>query len=241
VSEALSAAEIERLLEVGIMEVLGVLPGASNYTFACGIADGERSGFAVYKPQRGETPLWDFPDGTLYHREVAAYLVSQALGWNLVPPTIVREGEYGIGSVQLYIDHDPEEHYFTLMPERADDFRRAAAFDIITNNADRKGGHCLLQRGTNHIWFVDHGVSFHTDPKLRTVIWDFAGEPLPEEVSSGLGRFAEELDGDLGARLAHHLTSEELRAMRSRVTDLIAAGVFPVPPDDRRSYPWPPI
>lgn len=241
-STRLTADRVEQLLANGAMELLGLLPGASNYTFACSVNDGEHGCFAVYKPQRGESPLWDFPDGTLYRREHAAYLVSQATGWDIVPPTIVRDGEHGVGSVQLFIDHDPEQHYLTMMPARADDFRRVAAFDIVINNADRKSGHCLLERETRHIWFVDHGVSFHTEPKLRTVIWDFSGEELPADVVDGLRRLGAGLgDGGLGARLAEHLHGDEIEAMQLRLATLLDEGVFPFPPEDRRSYPWPPI
>jgi len=240
-SEQLSAARVEALLQTGSMELLGLLPGASNYTFAAKINDGEHGCFAVYKPQRGETPLWDFPEGTLYQREVAAYLVSAATGWDLVPPTIVRDGEHGVGSVQLYIDHDPADHYLTLMPARTDEFRRIAAFDVVINNADRKAGACLLERATSRIWAVDHGVAFHEQEKLRTVIWDFAGERLPGKVIEGLSALESALDDGLRTRLGPMLDPAEVEAMDARLGALLRAGVFPDPPEDRRAYPWPPI
>jgi uncharacterized repeat protein (TIGR03843 family) len=238
----LTAERAEELLAAGTIEVLGLLPGASNYTFAVSVNDGEIAAFAVYKPQKGEYPLWDFPDGTLYKREIAAYLVSQATGWNLVPPTIAREGDHGIGSLQLYIDHDPEQHYLTLMPARAEDFKRVAAFDVVINNADRKSGHCLLQRGSLRLWYVDHGVSFHEEEKLRTVIWDFAGEPLGDEILAGLQALHSALKSDeLRDRLKGLLEDTEIVAMELRLRALLDAGVFPDPPEDRRPYPWPPV
>lgn len=240
-TEGLSAELIEGLLSNGSVEVMGLLPGASNYTFACKVREGAHTFFAVYKPQRGETPLWDFPPGTLYQREVAAYLVSRGLGWDLVPPTVVREAEHGVGSLQLFIHHDPEHHYLTMMPGRADEFRRTAAFDAVINNADRKSGHCLLEDGTDRVWLVDHGVSFHAEPKLRTVIWDFAGEPLPPDILGGLEGLRRWLDADGDARLGELLDAAESQAVGARLEELIAAGTFPDPPLDRRPYPWPPI
>jgi len=230
----LTAERVKKLLREGEVEILGLLPGASNYTFAVTVADAELKLVAVYKPQAGETPLWDFPDGTLYRREIAAYELSEALGWSLVPPTIERDGPEGIGSMQLFIEHDPEQHYFTLMPEHADAFRRVALLDHVMNNADRKAGHCLLEKSSSRIWVVDHGVCFHPDPKLRTVIWDFAGEEIPIEMLVDLER------ADLGV-LRPWLTAYELDVAMKRRTDLLSGRVFPDPPGDRRSYPWPPV
>lgn len=230
----LTAERVKQLMREGEVEILGLLPGASNYTFAVTVADPELKLVAVYKPQAGETPLWDFPDGTLYRREIAAYELSEAFGWSLVPPTVEREGPEGIGSMQLYIEHDPEQHYFTLMPKHADAFRRVALLDHVMNNADRKGGHCLLEKASSRIWVVDHGVCFHADPKLRTVIWDFAGEPIPVELLIDLER------ADLGV-LRPWLTAYERDVAMKRRTELLSGGVFPDPPEDRRSYPWPPV
>ena len=143
---------------------------------------------AVYKPQAGEAPLWDFPDGTLGQREVAAYTLASALGWPSVPPTVWREGPEGPGSVQAFVDADFEEHYFTLRSAFAEQFRRVAAFDLVANNADRKGGHCLLVRDTGVVWLIDHGVCFAVEPKLRTVVWDHAGEPVPGSKVRPAGR-----------------------------------------------------
>ena len=230
----LTADRVKTLLRDGEVEVLGLLPGASNYTFAVTVADADLKVVGVYKPRAGETPLWDFPDGTLYRREIAAYELSEVIGWSLVPPTVEREGPEGIGSMQLYIDHDPELHYFTLMPAQAATFRRVALFDHIMNNADRKAGHCLLDREGGRIWVVDHGVCFHPDPKLRTVIWDFAGETIPEDLAADLAR------ADLSV-LERWLTVYEVETCRARLDELLGVGMFPDPPEDRRAYPWPPV
>jgi len=230
----LTADRVKTLLRDGEVEILGLLPGASNYTFAVTVAQDDVKVVGVYKPRAGETPLWDFPDGTLYRREIGAYELSEAIGWSLVPPTVERDGPEGIGSMQLYIDHDPELHYFTLMPEHAATFRRVALFDHIMNNADRKGGHCLLDREGGRIWVVDHGVCFHSDPKLRTVIWDFAGEPIEEDLAADLAR------ADLSV-LDRWLTAYEVDAARARLDGLLGTRIFPDPPEDRRAYPWPPV
>lgn len=234
----LDAERALALLEQGEMELLGLLPRASNYTFAVRVRDADTSAVGVYKPRDGETPLWDFPDGTLYKREIAAYVVSEALGFGFVPPTILRgDGPYGLGSLQLYIDTDPGEHYFTLLEEHTDVFRRVAAFDIVVNNADRKSGHCMIERGTGRIFVVDHGVCFHDEPKLRTVIWDFAGEALPVDARAALDAFTLDPPGVLRDLLTPH----EIEMMLARATALVRAGSFPAPPDDRRAYPWPPV
>lgn len=229
-----------RLLTQGEIELAGLMPRASNYTFAVTVADGEMRALAVYKPEEGESPLWDFPEG-LWRREIAAYEVACAMGWDFVPPTIEREGPHGLGSVQLMIDAEPGEHYFTLMPANADVFRRVAAFDLVANNADRKGGHCLLEHATGRIWVVDHGVCFHAHPKLRTVIWDFAGEPFSDEVGGALDRLCGVLDGPLGERLRGLLDPAEVDAVGRRARGLVAGGRYPDPPEDRRAVPWPPI
>src|SRR4249919_463359 len=178
------------------------MPWSSNATFLVTLTlDGDEM-LAIYKPQRGERPLWDFPRGTLCHREVAAFEVSDALGWGIVPDTVFRDGPHGVGMMQRFVEHDPEEHYFTLLEKHADTFRRMAAFDVVINNTDRKGGHCLRASETGDIFGIDHGVSFHTQWKMRTVIWDFACEPIPPGVCSDLHRLSEDLRGGLGRRLA---------------------------------------
>ncbi len=171
--------EVLGTLARGDLALVGLLPRSSNSTFLARVTDATDELLGVYKPRDGETPLWDFPDGTLYRREVAAYVVARALGWPRVPPTLVREGPHGVGSVQRFLPFDPQEHYFTLLddPERQRTFRRVAAFDVVINNADRKSGHCLLAED-GELFFIDHGVCFSEDPKLRTVIWDFVGEPI---------------------------------------------------------------
>jgi hypothetical protein len=233
-------AQALRLLQDGEMDVLGLLPRSSNYTFLARVRSGSDEAFAVYKPRRGEMPLWDFPDGTLCRREVAAYEVAEALGWPPVPPTILRDGPEGMGSVQLFVEHDPREHYFTMRERRADDFRRAAAFDAIINNADRKAGHCLLA-DDGRVWFVDHGVSFSVEPKLRTVIWDFAGDAVPEELCEDIARLAEGLEGGPARdRLEDHLSGPELSAVVRRARRLLKLGRFPSP-GPGRPYPWPPV
>jgi uncharacterized repeat protein (TIGR03843 family) len=223
----------------GELELLGYLPRSSNETFLVRVITEADPMLAVYKPRDGETPLWDFPEGTLCSREVAAYLVAAELGWPDVPPTLLRDGPRGTGSVQLFVPFDPGEHYFTLAERFADAFRRVALFDVVTNNADRKAGHCLLGED-GRIWVVDHGVCFSVEPKLRTVIWDFAGEPLPHALRDDLRRLGSSLDGPLGERLDGLLSPGELRALRARVERTAVVGRFPEP-DGERPFPWPPI
>ncbi|MFA5891986.1 MAG: SCO1664 family protein [Actinomycetota bacterium] len=236
---SVSDEQARALLSEGEIEIQGLFTDASNYTFAVVVAREDERATAVYKPQRGERTLWDFPVGTLHLREVAAYEVSRALGWDIVPPTVVRDGPHGPGSMQLFVEADPQEQYFTLMPARAAEFRVVAAFDVVVNNADRKAGHCLLESGGTRLWAIDHGVCFHADPKLRTVIWDFAGESLPGSVVLDLERFVAMREG--GDCLAQLLSPEEIDAVYARASALLAAGTFPDPPADRRPYPWPPV
>src|SRR5919108_2037983 len=190
----LAEDQVQRLLREGRIKARGLMPDCSNYTYlaeVCG-SDGEQM-LAVYKPAAGETPLVDFPDGTLGKREVAAYLVSAALGWEIVPYTVYRtDAPLGPGSLQQFIVADLKEHYFSLMPARAIDFKTMAAFDVIVNNADRKSGHCLIDRAS-HIWGVDNGLTFHPLPKLRTVIWEFAGEEVPEHLRNDARRLVKRL------------------------------------------------
>jgi hypothetical protein len=238
-----SEDEIIALLSRGEMRPLGLMPHASNGTFLCELSDGRLRTLVVYKPRSGETPLWDFPDGTLCQREVAAYVVSAAAGWDLVPPTILRDGPMGPGAVQLFIDAEPGEHYLTLAPGREHVFSTVAAFDVIVNNADRKSGHCLLERFGERVWFVDHGVTFHTAPKLRTVIWEYENEPLPPDVVEGMLQlqtaFRRE-DSDMRRALEVLLHPAEVEAVRRRLEDLLQDGTFPGP-GDGRPYPWPPV
>lgn len=232
------------LLEQGELEVLGRLPSGSNETFLVRVSDGEDSAPAVYKPELGEAPLRDFPPG-LHRRERAAYLLSEALGWDLVPETVLRgeDAPFGVGSLQRFVPHDPEEHYFTLLlgdegegevdAEVEQVLRRLAVFDVLANNADRKGGHVL--RGTDgHLWGIDHGLCFAAPMKLRTVIWDFAGEPLAEEHREAAGALVDAVPEEVAALLA----PEETVAIRRRALGLFAAGRLPVDETGMR-VPWP--
>ena len=178
-------------LAAGELEVLGRMHYASNATFLARVRNNGAEMAAVYKPRRGERPLWDFPNGTLCQREVATYELSAALGWGLIPPTVLRDGPLGEGMVQRFVDHDPEEHYFTLLEQHADRFRRFAVFDVLVNNADRKGGHCLRSRPDGAILGIDHGLTFHPAWKLRTVIWDFAGERIDPVIADDVCRVAQ--------------------------------------------------
>jgi len=235
-----SAAEVLTMLEHGSLEILGRLPYSSNYTFlATACLEGSEVR-AVYKPRRGERPLWDFPEGTLAAREVAAYTISDAGGWGVVPPTVLRtDAPMGEGSLQEFIEHDPNRHYFVLAEERLQDFLSLAAFDIVINNADRKGGH-VIEDATGKLWAVDHGLSFNTEDKLRTVIWEFSGDPLHGAVIAQLTALkdmlldSEGLGGDLGSLLS----PPEAVATLLRVEALLAEGVFPVPESEYR-LPWP--
>ncbi len=228
------------LLAGGDMEVLGLLPYSSNYTFLARLTLEGEEVLGVYKPRRGERPLWDFPPGTLAGREVAAYHVARAAGWPIVPPTVLRsDAPLGEGSLQLFIEHDLDRHYFVLMEEHADDLRMFAALDSVINNADRKGGH-VLEDSDGKLWAVDHGVSFHVEPKLRTVIWSYAEEPLGDELRQGLEVLGAGLSepGELQQRLAELLAPEEVAATLERVAVLLVEDRFPSPQSDR-PLPWP--
>lgn len=230
-------------LREGEIAITGEFLWGSNYTFAADVRRGSHHLQAVYKPTRGERPLWDFPRASLAKREVAAYLVSEALGWRLVPPTVYRkDGPIGPGSLQLYVEHDPEYHYFNFSPEDRQRLRPVALFDLLINNADRKGSHVLIDR-ENHIWLIDHGICFHREDKLRTVIWDFAGEPFPQDLLAAISRLIEQLQPgcDLALRLEDYLTPEEIAALVGRARRLIELARFPGPHPNRRPYPWPPV
>jgi uncharacterized repeat protein (TIGR03843 family) len=261
----------DRLRE-GLLTVEGRLVAASNATLLCRLdGDGDVGGDVhgglrcVYKPVAGERPLWDFPDGTLARREVAAYLVSEAAGWMVVPPTVLRDGPFGPGMCQLWVEEDGTELVDVVprdaVPDgwlhvldaqdasgspvklvHADDeqLRRMALFDVVINNADRKGGHVLVD-GSGAVIGVDHGVCFHVEPKLRTVLWGWSGEPLTDDERETLDRLKRALSGDLGDSLVAFLAPEEIAATILRVDTLLAQGTFPRPRSDRRPIPWPPF
>ncbi len=236
------------LLQQGSLEVEGLLPWSSNYTFLVQVCRDGEAVEAVYKPQRGERPLWDFPQGTLYLRERAAFLTSLALGWDLVPATVIRDGPHGPGSVQQFVEHDPERHYFTIegQAKYSEQLQQIVLLDVIINNADRKGGHVLLQEHEtqpNRLWAIDHGVCFHGEPKLRSVIWEFAGEPIPAAQLAALTTFQEKLATNrnlIRTKLNELLNEREMRALLFRLRHLIDQGIFPHPGPGRH-YPWPPV
>lgn len=222
----------------------GQFVNGSNYTFYITLVTDDGDMQAVYKPMRGETPLWDFAAGSLARREVAAYLLSENLGWQIVPPTVFRKKKlpFGPGSVQQYIDHNPEKHYFSFSPEEKEKLRVVALFDCLINNADRKGSHILLSMD-GRLFCIDHGVCFHPEEKLRTVIWDFAGQSIPaglltdlEELVIGLTSQSADYD-----ELRHYLRKGEIKALITRAKHLIKSGNFPVVDKTRRQIPWPPV
>jgi uncharacterized repeat protein (TIGR03843 family) len=220
------------------LRVIGRLVGSSNNALLVAVGDGDAATVAVYKPIAGERPLFDFPDGTLAHREVAAFLVSESTGWGVVPATVLRDGPYGIGMVQRWIEADPAADVVTMVVGDDPRLRPIALFDAVVNNADRKGGH-LLPMPDGHVFGVDHGVTFSLEPKLRTVLWGWEGEPIEPAERRVLERLRHRLDGNLGAALAAHLTADEIAATRARLDDLLAAGVFPSPSPTWPALPWP--
>jgi uncharacterized repeat protein (TIGR03843 family) len=248
--------EILELLRFGTLETEGLLPWSSNYTFMVKACKDGIEVPAVYKPQRGERPLWDFPQGTLSAREYAAFLVSDALGWDLIPPTVLRQGEHGLGSVQLFIEHDPNQHYFTFegQPVFHESLQKLVLLDVIINNADRKGGHVIIEAhresdksgvgdGEERLWGIDHGLSFHQEYKLRTVIWEFAGSRIPQALLLDLMALQDALLNS-GSKLVKNLqpllNGEETSAFEMRLKRLVERGIFPNPGPGRH-YPWPPV
>jgi hypothetical protein len=234
------------VLRDGEIEIVGRLLGSSNHAMLCRVRlpcpePGETIVLeAVYKPTAGERPLDDFPDGTLSHREVAAFLVSEAIGWSVVPPTIRRDGPFGDGSLQLWIDIDPAVDIVGMVVEDDRRLRRIAVFDAAVNNTDRKGGHLLPVSG-GHVFGVDHGVTFSTVPKLRTVLWGWRGRPFAADERAGLSRLADALRGELARELAGLLSRAEIAATRRRVDRLLETGRFPQPRPDWPAIPWPPF
>ena len=229
--------QVRIAIQCGNYEIKGQFAFGSNYTFLVNVQHEGREYPAVYKPLRGEQPLWDFPENTLAGREVAAYLVSEALGFHIVPFTTLRDdGPYGAGSLQQYIDYDPEYHYFSFSSEDRQLLKPVVLFDLLCNNADRKGSHIFFETGTHHLYAIDHGICFHEDDKLRTVLWDFSGQRIPEDLLACLS-----LSRSLLSDLELYLNPREISALRARVENIRKRGVFPRQPRDRRAMPWPPL
>lgn len=254
------------LLTTGALEIDGRLVDASNTTLLCEVSLDGVTANCVYKPVRGERPLWDFPDGTLAGREVASYLISQATGWGLVPPTVLRDGPLGAGMCQLWIETADITSLVDVVPTgavpdgwrpvlngvdsggrevvvaHADDarLRRLAVLDTVLNNADRKGGHLLLD-SAGALYGVDHGICLHSEEKLRTLLWGWAGEALTDEAVEVLGRLGAELDGALGEELHEHLTRREVKAASTRARRLLRAARHPRPGQGWPAVPWPPF
>ena len=233
-------AIIEILLN-GPIDLEGQFMLGSNSTFLVNVASQDKSLKAVYKPIKGETPLWDFPQESLAAREAAAYLLSESLGWELVPPTAIREdGPLGAGSIQLFIPHDPKVNYFSFSPETHQRLRKTALFDMLINNADRKGNHIILDKD-GHIRLIDHGLCFHSLPKLRTVIWDFSGEKIEDQLVADVEGLLQTLqsESETTVELSRLLKSEEIDALKSRILYIIKHPVFPSPDKNKRQFPWP--
>ena len=210
-------------------------PVGSNYTFLASLKLGDEDAQAIYKPRDGEVPLWDFPKGTLYKREYGAYLLSQTLGWDFIPRTIVRDGPYGIGSVQQYVEHDPRMNYYTLSEADADELRMIACFDLVANNTDRKANHVLVD-GDGKLWGIDQALTFHADTKIRTVIWDFGGEPIPDTYLVQLAELVGHMDNPKGEleELLELLLPEEVQAFRKRIEWVLTERAYPGLPGRRR-------
>jgi uncharacterized repeat protein (TIGR03843 family) len=233
-------AEARALLLDGEIDLEGRLLDASNVTLVGTVRTDALVGECVYKPVAGERPLWDFPDGTLAGREYAAHLVSEATGWRIVPPTVLRDGPYGTGMVQLWVDGDDSVDMPVFVRRDDPGLRRMAVFDAVVNNADRKGGH-IIPMPDGHVYGVDHGVCFSVDPKLRTLLWRWAGKPLPDEAVDVLERLTDQLLGELGEQLHEHLTRREVRCTQQRVATLLRTRRHPEPSGEWPALPWPPF
>ncbi|HOT25594.1 MAG TPA: SCO1664 family protein [Anaerolineaceae bacterium] len=233
-----------RILAHGKLTLTGQFTRSSNYTFLAACSFEGQSLQAVYKPARGQQPLWDFAPETLPKRETAAYLFCRYLGWDSIPPTVYRIEDLPAdeGSLQLFIEHDPQQNYFTLTEIERETLQALAVFDLLANNADRKGGH-ILRDQAGRLWAIDHALCFHAEPKLRTVIWDFAGRRIPDPLLQALeGLTADLSEGKpLWKDLENYLEAKELRAIYARCAALLAEKTFPFPSHDRRAFPWPPV
>jgi len=228
-----------------VIELKGLFRRSSNYTFLVELCDGGDALppiLAVYKPAQGESPLWDFPAGTLYRREVAAYVVARHLGWPRIPPTVVREeAPHGVGALQMYVEPQPDRHYLVSHGKPEDRWIEVALFDVLVNNADRKSGHCITD-DQGVIWMIDHGLTFHVEPKLRTVIWDYAGRAVPRRVRPDLERAAQSLsNGELAGCLGELISRRELGALRRRLMAMLQPGWELPHPVSAWSVPWPPV
>ncbi len=240
---ATERAQVREALTRGKIEMQGIVPWSSNYTYLVSIAYDGRAMHAIYKPQCGERPLWDFEDGTLCKREVAAYELSAFLGFPNIPVSVLRaDAPQGLGMVQEFIDHKRRENFFTLRDKYHADMQSIAIFDALINNTDRKGGHILMDhQGT--VWAIDHGVTFHQEPKLRTVIWDFIDDPIPDALYKQLEKLRAALKANEPAlaSLTELLTRAELRALATRLNELLRARVYPAPSEGWPHIPWPPV
>lgn len=235
--------DLERTLHIlthGRMEIHGQFVRGSNAALLAHLQDKSEERWAVYKPREGETPLWDFPDGSLAAREVAAFHVSEFLSWHLVPPTVLRrDAPYGEGSVQQFFRYDPELHYFTFDAATRAHLDRVVLFDMLINNADRKASHILLDEN-GRLWLIDHGLAFHHEPKLRTVIWEFAGQVVPTSLKQNIGRLVENLAESPSHQdvLLNLMTPRELEALLKRAKHILTLSHFPEP-GERRAFPYP--
>jgi uncharacterized repeat protein (TIGR03843 family) len=244
--QGLTISNLESVLQILLeadMDLQGLMPWSSNYTFLTSLIADQSTLLAVYKPCAGERPLWDFPEGTLCHREFASYLMSAVLGWPNIPPTVLRDGPHGEGSVQLFIEAEYEAHYFNMrgISSFVDEFKQIALFDYIVNNADRKGGHCL--KGLDGIlWAIDHGLTFHPQFKLRTVIWEFCDEPIPPTLLANLTNLQQLMvdSSELWQIMQQFISDRELNALRQRIDCLVSTGYFPSM-HAGRNVPFPPI
>jgi uncharacterized repeat protein (TIGR03843 family) len=229
--------QLKLVLEHGDLELKGQFMLGSNYTFLVDVKYQGETVPAVYKPTRGEQPLWDFEENTLALREVAAYIVSELLGFHIVPYTTLRDdGPYGAGSLQQFIEHDPEYHYFSFTAQDRELLRPIVLFDLLVNNADRKGSHVLFETDSHKLYAIDHGICFHSEDKLRTVLWDFAGQTIPDDLLSPLSTITKLLPS-----LEPYLALHEVQALRTRADSLLKKRHFPRQPRDRRAMPWPPL
>ena len=210
-------------------------PAGSNYTFLAQLQLGDRQGLAIYKPRDGESPLWDFPSGTLYKREYASFLLSEILGWDFIPYTIIRDGPYGIGTVQHYIDHDPKQNYYNLTDDNSDELRKIACFDLVANSTDRKPNHLLVDEA-GKLWSIDHGLTFHSETKIRTVIWDFGGRRIARPHLNALRYLAKQLESPEGRvqELLDQLHPSEVAALHHRIEWVLDEGTYPGLPRQAR-------